>query len=296
MTVADADFIVALLNDPAFIRFIGDRGIRTADDARAYVEHGPAAMYERHGVGLLVVELRESGAAIGICGLLQRDTLADVDLGFAFLPAFRGMGFAREAAQATIDDATHRLGIHRIAAIVNPDNAISLRMLHDLGFSFERRLRLTADAPEVELLVRTTADQGAGMNTTHTTDTADTADIPPALSREEWAGVLANRAQLDAIRDQFLDTPFDGHAVAALLLFEQPFGFTTQDVDDEVQVSAYCVAMANEQESRGNASAAGIFRELGERHRGRAARIASLLPPAEPATSDAAAPPEVPVG
>jgi hypothetical protein len=104
-------------------------------------------------------------------------------------------------------------------------------------------------------------------------------DITPALTRAEWAGVLANRAQLDAIREQFLDTPFDGHAVAALLLFEQPFGFSAQDLDDEVQVAAYCAAMAKEQEAGGNAAAAGIFRELGERHKERAAKIAALLPP-----------------
>jgi hypothetical protein len=105
------------------------------------------------------------------------------------------------------------------------------------------------------------------------------ADVMPALSRAEWAGVLANRAQLDAIREQFLDTPFDGHAVAALLLFEQSFGFSAQDVEDEVQVAAYCAAMAKEQGTMGNAPAAAIFRELGERHKERAAKIAALLPP-----------------
>jgi hypothetical protein len=105
------------------------------------------------------------------------------------------------------------------------------------------------------------------------------ADVTQALTRGEWAGVLANRAQLDAIREQFLDTPFDGHAVAALLLFEQPFGFTAQDVEDETQVAAYCDAMAKEQATQGNAPAAKIFRELGERHRERSAKIAALLPP-----------------
>ena len=106
------------------------------------------------------------------------------------------------------------------------------------------------------------------------------AEVKQALSRGEWAGVLANRAQLDSIREQFLDTPFDGHAVAALLLFEQPFGFSAQDVDDETQVAAYCDAMSKEQASLGNAPASAIFRELGERHRERAAKIAALLPPA----------------
>jgi hypothetical protein len=105
-------------------------------------------------------------------------------------------------------------------------------------------------------------------------------EIKPALSRAEWAGVLANRAQLDDIREQFLDTPFDGHAVAALLLFEQWFGFSAQDVDDETQVAAYCAAMSKEQYANGNPAAAGIFRELGERHRERASKIAALLPPA----------------
>ena len=106
-------------------------------------------------------------------------------------------------------------------------------------------------------------------------------NVTPALGRDEWAGVLANRAQLAAIRDQFLDTPFSGHALAALLLFEEPFGFTAQDVDDEVQVAAYCAAMAEEQRVAGQDAAAATFRLLGERHRERAAKIAALLPPVE---------------
>ena len=105
-------------------------------------------------------------------------------------------------------------------------------------------------------------------------------DITPALSRSEWAGVLANRAQLAAIRDQFLDTPFSGHALAALLLFEEPFGFSAQDVDDEEQVAAYCAAMADEQTAAGQMAAASTFRLLGERHSARARKIAALLPPA----------------
>jgi hypothetical protein len=108
-------------------------------------------------------------------------------------------------------------------------------------------------------------------------------NVTPALSRAEWAGVLANRAQLAAIRDQFLDTPFSGHALAALLLFEEPFGFTAQDVDDEVQVAAYCAAMAEEQRVAGQAGAAATFALLGERHRERAAKIAALLPPSDDA-------------
>jgi len=102
----------------------------------------------------------------------------------------------------------------------------------------------------------------------------------PALTRSEWAGVLANRHQLDAIREQLLDTPFSAHAVAALLLYEEPFGFTSQDVDDEVQVAAYCAAMADQLDTGGQGDTATTFRLLGERHTARAAKIAALLPPA----------------
>jgi hypothetical protein len=108
-----------------------------------------------------------------------------------------------------------------------------------------------------------------------------TSDITPALNRAEWAGVLANREQLAAIREQFLDTPFSGHALAALLLFEEPFGFTAQDVTDEVDVAAYCARMAAEQRTAGQAGAAATFELLGARHRERAAKIAALLPPVD---------------
>jgi hypothetical protein len=107
-----------------------------------------------------------------------------------------------------------------------------------------------------------------------------TDEVAPALSRSEWAGVLANRQQLDAIREQLLDTPFSAHAVAALLLYEEPFGFTSQDVDDEVQGAAYCAAMADQLDAGGQGETAQTFRLLGERHTVRAAKIAALLPPA----------------
>jgi hypothetical protein len=105
------------------------------------------------------------------------------------------------------------------------------------------------------------------------------ADITPALTQAEWAGVLANRSELAAIRERFFDTPFSGHALAALLLYDEPFGFSQHDVDDEVQVAAYCDVMADEQELAGQPAAATTFRLLGARHRRRAVKIAALLPP-----------------
>lgn len=104
-------------------------------------------------------------------------------------------------------------------------------------------------------------------------------DITPALTPGEWAGVLANREHLTAIREQFLDTPFSAHALAALLIYDEPFGFTQQDVEDEVQVAAYCAAMSAELARTGQEVSAATFRLLGERHAERAAKIAALLPP-----------------
>lgn len=101
----------------------------------------------------------------------------------------------------------------------------------------------------------------------------------PALSGAEWRAVLENRAQLDAIREQLLDTPFSAHAVAALLLYGEPFGFTQQDVDDEIQVAGYAETMAKQLATNGQNENANTFSILSQRHRDRAARIAALLPP-----------------
>ena len=146
----DAPFILALLNDPAWLRYIGDRGVRTLDGARDYIVQGPMAMYAREGFGLWKTALRAAGEPIGLCGLIKRPTLSDVDLGFAFLPAHRKHGYGREAAQACLDYARDVAGLARVVAIVSPDNADSLRLLRALGFAFERTMRMAKD-DEVEL-------------------------------------------------------------------------------------------------------------------------------------------------
>lgn len=138
LTDADAAFILELVNDPDWLRFIGDRGVRSLDDARAYILNGPVASYARHGFGLYLVELGDGGAPVGMCGLLKRDWLDDVDVGFAFLPRFRGMGLAHEAARATLEYGRVALGLPRVAAIVSPENAGSIRLLEKLGMRFER--------------------------------------------------------------------------------------------------------------------------------------------------------------
>lgn len=138
LALGDAPFIVALLNDPDWLRYIGDRGVRTAEQAVAYIQSGPLRSYAERGFGLYLTERKTDGLAIGLCGLIQRDFLADVDLGYAFLPGFRGAGYAFEAAAAVLRYAEATLKLPRVVAITALDNERSARLLQKLGFRFER--------------------------------------------------------------------------------------------------------------------------------------------------------------
>ncbi len=153
MTVHDASFMLALLNDPSFHEFIGDRGVRTISDAEAYVRDGPLASYATHGFGLYLVTLRSDGTPIGICGLIRRAGLDDADLGFAYQPAFWGHGYAAEAARAVLRHARDDAELPRVAAIVSPNNVRSIRLLTQLGLQFVREMQLTPDASPVLLYI-----------------------------------------------------------------------------------------------------------------------------------------------
>lgn len=147
----DAPFILELLNDPAWLLYIGDKHVRTLDDARAYIEKGPVAMYAKHGLGLYLVERKVGGVAMGLCGLIKRDALPDVDIGFAFLPQFRGSGYALESARATMAYGTTTLGLTRIVAITTQDNQDSSRLLEKLGMRFESTMRMPGDDEDLRL-------------------------------------------------------------------------------------------------------------------------------------------------
>lgn len=137
-TTDDAPFVLTLLNEPSFLRFIGDKKVRNLEDARQYLLNGPIASYERHGFGLLLVELKDTNTPAGMCGLLKREELPDPDIGFAFVPAYWRQGFAFEAAIAVMNDARERLNLTRILAIVSLDNDSSIKLLEKLGLKFER--------------------------------------------------------------------------------------------------------------------------------------------------------------
>ena len=147
----DAPFILELLNDPSFIRFIGDKGVRSLDDAGNYILNGPVASYEKFGFGLYAVDLKEAQTTVGICGVLKRDTLPHPDIGFAFLPAYWNKGYAYEASAAVLEHARKNLGIDRVLAITTPDNDASAKLLVKLGLRFDRLIKLSTDADEVKL-------------------------------------------------------------------------------------------------------------------------------------------------
>ena len=153
-TVDDAEFILTLLNEPSFLRYIGDKHVRNLDDARQYLLNGPIASYERHGFGLCLVELRETNTPIGMCGLLKREELPDPDIGFAFVPAFWKQGFGLEASTAVLNDARERLKVERLLAITSLDNDASIKLLERLGFTFEKIITLSSSGEQVKLFKR----------------------------------------------------------------------------------------------------------------------------------------------
>ena len=154
---SDSPVILELLNEPAWIRYIGDKNVQSVEDAQRYIENGPVKMYRENGFGLNLVELR-TGEPVGICGLIRRDTLPDVDLGFALLSRMWGHGYALEAARAAMRQARESLGLSRVVAIVSRGNERSMRLLAKLGFAPEGMISLEPDAEPLHLYGASASD------------------------------------------------------------------------------------------------------------------------------------------
>jgi RimJ/RimL family protein N-acetyltransferase len=150
----DAAFVLALLNEPSFVHYIGDRGVRSLEDARRYIEAGPADSYRQHGFGMYLAQQKDGGAPAGMAGLVKRDWLPDVDIGFAFRPVFWSKGLASEAALAVLEHARRDCGLQRLAGIVSPTNLASIRVLEKLGLSFQGMVRASPGAPPLRLYAR----------------------------------------------------------------------------------------------------------------------------------------------
>ncbi|HSS51797.1 MAG TPA: GNAT family N-acetyltransferase, partial [Thermoanaerobaculia bacterium] len=138
----ESEFALRLLNEPSYLQNIGDKGVRTLEQAAKYLREGPIKSYELHGHGLYRVVLKETAELVGICGLLKRDQFKDADLGYAFLPEFWSRGFAFESASAVLEYGRETLGLSKVIALVNPANAPSINLLKKLGFSFSETVKM----------------------------------------------------------------------------------------------------------------------------------------------------------
>ena len=151
----DAAFFLRLVNEPSWIANIGDRGVRSLADAERYIETRTLAMYRTLGFGMYVLAAKPQGQPIGVCGFFKRESLPDVDLGFALLPEFWGQGYALEAAAAVMQYGQQTLGFARVLGITNPDNHRSGRLLEKLGFRYERLVQMPPDNETLKLYVFT---------------------------------------------------------------------------------------------------------------------------------------------
>jgi RimJ/RimL family protein N-acetyltransferase len=151
LTIDDAEFIFRLVNEPSFLKNIGDKGVRDLEDARRFILNGPWASHRERGYGQFLVELKEGGDPIGVCGLLFRESLNVSDVGGAFLPQFWGRGFAHEAARAVIEYGRSTLGIESIVALTRADNLPSIKVLEKLGMSYEKMVKMSDDDPGTAL-------------------------------------------------------------------------------------------------------------------------------------------------
>lgn len=151
LTFDDAEFILSLVNQPSFLQFIGDKGVRTLEDARNYIKNGPLISYKRHGFGSFCVTLKDSGTPIGMSGLIKREALDRPDIGFAILPEYWRMGYAFEVASAIVEYARSTHQLDRISGIVNPDNEASINLLERLGFRFDTMVQVGNDPRKIKL-------------------------------------------------------------------------------------------------------------------------------------------------
>jgi RimJ/RimL family protein N-acetyltransferase len=151
LTLDDAEFILRLLNEPSFIENVGDKQVRTLTDSQRYIESGPMSSYYKFGFGLWLLEVKDSNVPIGICGLIKREALPEVDLGYALVPEFWARGYALESALGVISYARKSLGLKRVLAITSVHNERSIRVLDKSGFRFQRMIKMVDSEPELKL-------------------------------------------------------------------------------------------------------------------------------------------------
>ena len=150
-TLDDAAFMLKLLNTPTWLRFIGDRNVKTLEEAEQYLLNGNIRSYQEYGFGFYVVVIKETQESIGICGIVKREGLEDVDIGFAFFEQFMGKGYGYESSSAVLNYALNDLKIKRIVAIVDPENVVSIALIKKIGMQFEKMIQLSHKDTELML-------------------------------------------------------------------------------------------------------------------------------------------------
>ena len=147
LTIGDVEFILGLVNEPSFLENIGDKGVRNLEDARQFILAGPWANHRERGYGQFLVELKDGGDPIGVCGLLYREALDVSDIGCAFLPQYWRRGYAFEAACAVMEYGHAILGIEKIVGLTSEENVASIKALEKLGMSFKKMVKMSDDDP-----------------------------------------------------------------------------------------------------------------------------------------------------
>lgn len=154
LSLNDAPFFLELVNTPNWLKYIGDRNLKTVKDAEAYLTNGTLKSYQDHGFGFYKVELKENNEPIGTCGLVKRDQLEDIDFGFAFLEEYESKGYGFEASVAILQLAKEQFKIKRLVAITLPINTKSIKLLEKLGFTYEKRVKPFEDDEELLLFAK----------------------------------------------------------------------------------------------------------------------------------------------
>lgn len=154
LTLGDSEFVYKLVNTPKWIKFIGDRKINSIKDSEKYLTKGPLKSYTQNGFGMWLIVLKHSLIPIGICGILKREFINDLDIGFAMLPKYENNGYGYEAANATLTFAKHKLKISRIVGFTLDYNNHSINLLNKLGFKFEKMIRLPNNDENMALFAK----------------------------------------------------------------------------------------------------------------------------------------------
>jgi RimJ/RimL family protein N-acetyltransferase len=154
LSLEDAPFFLELVNSPNWLKYIGDRHLKTVKDAEDYLANGTLKSYLDNGFGFYKLELKENNKPIGTCGLIKRDQLEEVDLGFAFLGEFEGLGFGYEASLAILKLAKDEFHLKKLVAITLPINSRSIKLLEKLGFAYEKRVIPFEDNEELLLFAK----------------------------------------------------------------------------------------------------------------------------------------------